>query len=137
MTGYDVYELGGLDSWAQAQADAGGKRFVDKEIPTEYVGMSANALEPGGQAPFWHSHDRLEELYVFLAGHGQMGLDDEVVDVRPGTVVRVGPGVMRTWRCTPDSPEPLRWLCVRGGGDTLAAIGRDGQLDRERTMPWA
>ncbi|WP_308492368.1 cupin domain-containing protein [Microbacterium terrisoli] len=136
MSGYDVMELGGIDTWLQAGGDRPGKQFVDKEIPTEFIGVSANAAAPGGQAAFWHSHSRLEEVYLFLAGRGQMALDDDVVEVQAGTVVRVGQGVMRAWRARPDSPEDLRWLCIRGGGDALKAIGRDGDLDRERPLPW-
>jgi len=136
MTSYDVAQLGGLDTWLQA-GDRPGKQFVDKLIPTQYIGVSANATAPGDQSPFWHSHDRIEEVYVFLGGVGQMGLDDEVVDVQPGTVVRVGQGVMRILRALPDSPEDLRWLCIRAGGDTLENVGHDGALDRERPAPWA
>ncbi len=137
MSAYNVVELGGLDSWMDADGQTPGKRFVDKQMPPQYIGTSANAAAPGAQSAFWHSHDRLEEVYVFLAGRGQMALDDDVVDVQAGTVVRVGQGVMRAWHALPDSPEALRWLCIRSGGDTLEAIGRDGALDRERPFPWA
>lgn len=136
MSSYDVLEIGAPASWKDPEGGPAAKRFIDKEIPAQYIGTSANALEPGAQMPFWHSHDKLEEVYVFLAGRGQFALDDDVIDVRAGSVVRVGQGVMRTWRALPDSPEALRWLCIRAGGDTLANIGRDGELDRERPMPW-
>ena len=55
----------------------------------------------------------------------------------PGTVVRVGTDTWRAMRCLPDSPVPLRWLCIRGGGDTLANIGNDADLNQERPFPWA
>ena len=64
---------------------------------------TANALEPGEEAGYWHSHSRIEELYVFLGGQGEMGLDDDIVQVSEGSVVRVGQGVWRTWRAVPDS----------------------------------
>lgn len=35
----------------------------------------------------------------------------------PGSVVRVGQNVWRTWRARPDSAEQLRWLCIRAGGE--------------------
>ena len=62
----------------------------------QYIGMTANALEPGEEAGYWHTHSHVEELYVFLGGTGQMGLDDDLVEVGPGTVVRVGQNVWRT-----------------------------------------
>jgi mannose-6-phosphate isomerase-like protein (cupin superfamily) len=102
----------------------------------QFIGMTANALLPGDQAGYWHTHSRVEELYVFLEGRGQMGLDDEVVDVGPGTCVRVGQGVWRTWRAHPDSPGELRWLCIRSGGYELPHFPDDGTRDNERPMPW-
>jgi mannose-6-phosphate isomerase-like protein (cupin superfamily) len=98
--------------------------------------MTANAFEPGEEAGYWHSHARVEELYVFLAGRGQMGLDDDIVDVGPGTAVRVGQGVWRTWRATPDSPEQLRWLCIRAGGTELPHLPDDSTRDNDRPSPW-
>jgi len=65
-----------------------------------------------------------------------MGLDDEVIDVGPGSVVRVGQGVWRTWRCLPDSAEGLRWLCIRAGGVELPHLPDDAERDEERPSPW-
>ena len=59
-----------------------------------------------------------------------------VVDVKAGTVVHVGIGVMRTWRCTPDSPTNLKWLCLRAGGGPLKAIPDDAVPIRDIPMPW-
>lgn len=138
MSDYGVLELGGMDEWKDFDGgSAPGKRFIEKELPTQFVGISVNGLAPGGSAPFWHSHSVLEEVYVFLAGRGQMAVGGDVVDVQAGTVVRVGQDVMRAWRALPDRPEDLRWLCIRGGGAELSSIGRDGALDKETPFPWA
>ncbi|MEO2129980.1 MAG: hypothetical protein ABGX78_01860 [Microbacterium sp.] len=48
----------------------------------------------------------MEELYVFVAGAGQIGLDGDVIDVKAGSVIRVGQDVWRTWRSLPSSPRP-------------------------------
>ncbi|MFD6700386.1 MULTISPECIES: cupin domain-containing protein [unclassified Microbacterium] len=133
MSGYDMYEAGAIDTWGVAEGT--GKRFVDGES-AQYLGMSVNSTEPGESSPFWHRHSRFEELYVFLDGRGQMALDDEVVDVHPGTVVRVAPETWRAVHSAADAGRPLKWLCLRGGGDSLAGIGRDGELDKERIFPW-
>lgn len=136
MTNYEVLEIGALDGWGEHVGMAPGKRFIDKEMATQFIGMSANSIEPGGAAPFWHTHSAIEEIYLFLTGTGQMALDDELVDVQAGTVVRVGQGVWRAWGAAPDSAEPLTWLCIRAGNGELAEVGGDGERDTERPLPW-
>ncbi|MBT2486110.1 MULTISPECIES: cupin domain-containing protein [unclassified Microbacterium] len=142
MSDYQVLEIGAPDAWRshhggfdEARA-RDGRRVVDHELTMQYIGVTANALVPGEEAGYWHTHSRVEELYVFLGGYGQMGLDDDVVDVGPGTVVRVGQGVWRTWRARPEGSEELRWLCIRAGGETLPHLPNDGTRDPQRSMPW-
>ncbi|GAA4479435.1 cupin domain-containing protein [Microbacterium panaciterrae] len=134
MSGYNVYEIGAIDSWGAEDGTA--KRFVDGEA-ARFLGLSVNATDPGAGSPFWHRHSAFEEVYVFLDGHGQMALGDEVVELRAGTVVRVAPETWRAVHSAADADRPLKWLCLRGGGDTLASIGRDGELDKERAFPWS
>jgi uncharacterized cupin superfamily protein len=110
---------------------------VDHELDCRVIGLSATAYEPGEEAGYWHSHSVLEEVFVFLEGTGQMALDDDVVDVGPGSVVQVSPGVMRTWRALPDSPAQLKWLCIRAGQIPIPAIPDDATPIRDIPMPWA
>jgi len=109
---------------------------VDHELVGEVIGVSATAYEPGEEAGYWHSHSEIDEMYVFLEGEGQLALDDEVLDVRAGTVVQVGVGVMRTWRCKPNSPSQLRWLCIRAGVKPLPSVPNDSEAIWDRPMPW-
>lgn len=132
MSDYEVTEIGNLSSWGVEEGT--GKRFVD--VAASFVGASVNATQPGQSSPFWHRHARLEELYIVLEGDGRMVLDDEVIELHGGTVVRVPAHVWRALHCDADSAVPLKWLCVRAGGDTLESIGRDGELDKERPFPW-
>ena len=142
VTDYQVLEIGGLDDWRshhggfRPESSRDGRRVVDHELAMQYIGLTANALEPGEEAGYWHRHAQVEELYVFLAGHGQMGLGDDLVAVGPGTVVRVGQGVWRTWRCAPDSAQQLRWLCIRAGGHELPHLPDDSERAVDRDMPW-
>ncbi|HWL60070.1 MAG TPA: cupin domain-containing protein [Microbacteriaceae bacterium] len=131
MDGYEVLELGPLDEWLTR-----GKQFVDKQMDTDFIGLSVNAMAPGGQSPFWHRHLVLEEIYLFLEGQGRMALDDEVIDVGWGTAVRVGQGVWRHLHALTDSPSELRWVCIRAGGQPLAELRGDSEKDAERPTPW-
>ncbi len=142
MGDYQVTEMGGLDEWRghhggfQPHTQRDGRRVVDHELTMQYIGMTANAFVPGEEAGYWHTHAEIEELYVFLAGRGQMALDGEIVEVGPGTAVRVGQGVWRTWRCLPDSPEAMRWFCIRAGGGELPHLPDDATRDEGRPSPW-
>ena len=142
MNGYDVLQTGDPSDWRafhggfQPTTQRDGRRVIDHEIAADYIGMTANAFVAGEEAGYWHTHSRIEEVYVFIAGRGQMGLDADVVDVRPCTVVRVGTGVWRTWRCLPESREGLRWLCIRAGGERLPRLPDDATRDPDRPSPW-
>lgn len=143
MSKYEVVSIGALDDWRghfggfDVARSRDGRRIVDHELAMQYIGLSANALAPGEEAGYWHTHSRIEELYVFLEGRGQMAVDDDVVEVGPGTVVRVGQDVWRTWRALPESPGELRWLCIRAGGEQLPPLPDDGTRDNDRAMPWS
>lgn len=143
MSGYDVVDIGAPEQWRAFHGgfspdnSRDGRRVVDHELVMQYIGMTANSYEPGEEAGYWHRHSRIEELYVFLAGRGQMALDDDVVDVAAGTVVRVGQNVWRTWRALPDSPGQLRWLCIRSGGEQLPERPDDSERGPHRPSPWS
>ncbi|WP_084106486.1 cupin domain-containing protein [Demequina sp. NBRC 110056] len=142
MSDYQRIDLGPTDAWRDHHGGfregrmRDGRRVIDHELPMQYVGATANSLVPGEEAGYWHAHSSDEELYIFLTGTGQMGLDDDVVDVGPGTAIRVGQGVMRTWRALPDSDGPLTWLCIRGDGDDLPHLPDDAHPITDVPMPW-
>lgn len=130
MSEYKVTTIGRVESWT-------GKQFLEGDVGAESVGISVNATEPGGQSPFWHSHARIEEIYVVLDGEGEIAIGDDVVPLSAGTVVRVAPNNMLGVRCLPSSAVPLKWICVRSGADSLAGVGKDATLDKERPFPWS
>jgi len=39
-----------------------------------------------------HYHQRCDEVYYILHGHGKMELDDEVFDIAPGHVIHIAAG---------------------------------------------
>lgn len=144
MSNYQITNLGALSEWGDfyggfsVQTSYQGRRLVEREVPLEFFGLTVNSREPGSSVDYWHSHAVLEELYLFLEGEGEMGLDHEVVAVTAGTAIRVGQGVMRIWRCTPSSPTALKWICIRAGGGPLAEVSGDATkiMATERPLPW-
>jgi mannose-6-phosphate isomerase-like protein (cupin superfamily) len=143
MSGYSVVNVGSPDQWRdffggfRPETSRDGRRVVDRELKNEYIGLTVNAFEPGEEAGYWHTHSQVEEVYVFLAGQGQMALDQDIIDVEAGTVVRVGVNVSRTWRAKPDSDGQLQYLCIRAGGSPVPHIPDDAERDTDTPSPWA
>jgi mannose-6-phosphate isomerase-like protein (cupin superfamily) len=88
--------------------------ITDQEarFPREPLGLGTSALahirvKPGARQPFAHKHKEAEEVHVVLSGSGRLKLDDEIVDVGPRDVIRVGPSVTRAFEAGPDG---LEWV---------------------------
>jgi mannose-6-phosphate isomerase-like protein (cupin superfamily) len=77
-------------------------RFATEELDSQTTGFSFQRLQPDVTAPFGHSHDEAEEVYVVLEGGGKMKLDDDVIDLQPLDAVRVAPKVLRAFAAGPD-----------------------------------
>jgi mannose-6-phosphate isomerase-like protein (cupin superfamily) len=57
----------------------------------------------GGKGSYGHRHKTQEEIYFVASGTLQFKLEDEVLDVQAGTVVRIAPAVVRSvWNEGPE-----------------------------------
>jgi mannose-6-phosphate isomerase-like protein (cupin superfamily) len=57
----------------------------------------------GGKGSYGHRHETTEEIYFVASGKLQFKLEDEVVELGEGTIVRVAPAVARSvWNEGPD-----------------------------------
>src|ERR671929_1519610 len=60
----------------------------------------------GGKGSYGHRHKSQEEIYFVISGTLQFKLEDEVIDVGPGTAVRVAPDTVRSvWNDGPEDAE--------------------------------
>ena len=97
----------------------GAMRFLTEHLGNTQVAFTHRVMPPqsGGKGSYGHRHKTQEEIYFVVSGKLQFKLDDEVVDVEGGTVVRVAP---ETWRSVwNDEPEDAELIIVskyvRGG----------------------
>jgi mannose-6-phosphate isomerase-like protein (cupin superfamily) len=76
-------------------------------VPLECAnsGISYMRLRPGFRISAGHSHNRQEEIYVLISGSARLKLDDEVIEMRPWTAVRIAPETMRAIEGGPDGGE--------------------------------
>ena len=82
-------------------------RVARTDLEAERTGVTHFRLKPGKRSPFTHRHAQAEEVYVILAGHGRVKLDDEIRDVRPLDAIRVAPRTARAFEAGPDGLEFL------------------------------
>jgi len=74
--------------------------------------LSSTLLNPFKQTT-GHNHSGQEEVYFFVNGTGYMTVDEEKIDVKPGTVVLIPDGAFH--RVYNDTAEPLYFVCVFDG----------------------
>jgi mannose-6-phosphate isomerase-like protein (cupin superfamily) len=98
-------------------------RFAKDELDTEDPGFSYHRLKATQRQPFGHKHERAEEVYVVMAGSGQVKLDEEVVELHTLDAIRVAPEVTRAFEAGAD-------------GLDLIAFGPRCEGDGEVLMGW-
>ena len=115
---FSATELGGfenLDRYKFAHArlpfEVEGKVFLNSLLGLTSAEISINKLPPKTSMPFHHRHRNNEEIYIFMKGCGEFRIDDRLLPIREGTVIRVAPEGTRCWRNVSD--EPLYYVVVR------------------------
>lgn len=111
-----------------------GKLFLQKALGLTSMEVSLNLLPPGAGLPFYHRHREHEELYVFVGGRGQFQVDDQTLDVREGTVIRVSTEGERTWRN--NSTENLYYVVVQARAASITADTTTDGVGVERPVVW-
>lgn len=112
-------ELGEYELSLAPNVKIPGKVFGGTALGTTGGEFSFQVFQPGSESGFYHTHKNHEELYFFIAGHGEYQVDGQNIPVCEGSVVRVSPNGKRTVRNT--GTEPLVMLCVQYRGATFTA----------------
>jgi mannose-6-phosphate isomerase-like protein (cupin superfamily) len=139
FSGAQVGALTGLDNYQFFHPLGKGRGFPGKLFLKDPLGMSGMEVSlnklPAGQAmPFYHQHKTHEELYIFLKGAGQFQVDDKVIDVREGTVIRVAPDGVRTWRN--HSQEDLYYIVIQAKAGSMEASEIDDGVVCPEKVSW-
>ena len=90
----------------------GEMRFFTGELGNEQVALTHRRMpaKTGGKGSYGHRHKTQEEIYFIASGTLQFKLEDEVIDVGPGTAVRVAPEVVRSvWN---EGPEDANLIII-------------------------
>jgi len=113
---------------------APGKLFLKDILGLTGMEVSLNVLSPDSQVPFYHKHKRHEELYVFIKGTGQFQVDDKIIEIGEGTVIRVATGGERTWRN--NSGEDLYYIVIQAPEDGFEGGSIEDGEGVKRKVRW-
>jgi uncharacterized cupin superfamily protein len=80
-------------------------RFARKPLGLEQSGLSYFRVAPGFRAPFGHTHDTQEEVYLVVSGSAHVKLDEEIVELHAWDAVRIAPGVARGFEAGANGAE--------------------------------
>lgn len=139
---YTASDVGPPQDWGRFVAEVAslpgvrvpGKAFLAEALNLTGMEISVNVMPPGGAVPFRHKHRRHEETYFVIAGHGQMQVDGEVIELQSGSVVSVMPDGDRTWRNT--GSEPLYYIVIQAVAGTLEKTATEDGYLSSRTIAW-
>jgi mannose-6-phosphate isomerase-like protein (cupin superfamily) len=139
---FSTLHAGPMGGWTQFRLDppdvplpAKGKLFLRNLLKSSGLEISLNVVLPGKGVPFLHRHQRNDEVYIVVGGHGQFLVDGECIDVAEGSVLRLSPPAARSWRN--NSNEPLYFLCIQYRSDSVIEGGTlDGvRVDAKPVWP--
>ena len=104
----------------------GEMRMMTRDLETEQVAFTYRRMphRTGGKGSYGHRHKEQEEVYFVASGKLQFKLDDEVVEVGPGTAVRVAPEVARSV-----------WNDAREDAHLVIVSRRDDPPDEAQIVP--
>ncbi len=118
MSAYSLFHAGALAELSQYTFGAGthletqGKVFLKAPLKMTGLEISLNEFKPLQATPFLHCHRENEEVYLVLRGEGQFQIDNEVVEIREGSAVRVDKAAARGLRNTSET-ERLLFLVIQ------------------------
>jgi len=137
---FTSYEGGARKDWPNHSIElpglgkVSGKHFLKDILGFTGCEISINSLPPGAGMPFYHQHKDNEEVYIFIQGKGQVQVDDEVIDVQEGSIVRIAPNGQRTWRN--NSNEPLLYIVIQMKENSLRQYGLGDGIVAEKAVAW-
>ena len=106
MGDYQIVKLDDVDDWLGEYP--GEMRGITYAIGAEEVALTYRRMpqHTGSKGSYGHRHKTQEEIILVLAGKLQFKLDEEVVDVRARTAVRIPPQTVRgIWNDEPEEAE--------------------------------
>lgn len=123
MAGYTALQLNEVEDQAPNIGLPSEYQLRMARVPLncENCGVSYQRLAPDFRMPYGHNHKVQEEIFVLINGSARMKLDDDVIEMKPWTAVRVAPETMRALKAGPEGAE----LVAIGAPNTGPGDGKE------------
>ena len=125
-------ELGDLSAFMQGRPGKANKVFLRDQLELSGMEVSLTSYPAAYAMPFFHSHIQNEELYIVIRGEGQMQLDEKIIDLKEGSVVKVLPNAERIVKSAPNSE--LLFLCIQAKRDSLEQCNSEDGVRNKREL---
>lgn len=102
-----------------------GKVFLHDLLELTSCEISINKMSKNTKIPFNHKHKQNEEIYIFLKGTGIMTIDNENIEIKEGSIVKISKEAVRTI----ESKEDLEYICIQAKTNSLEQFAlNDGEI---------
>lgn len=111
-----------------------------RQLNLQGVAIGLIHLPPNEGYTFMHSHTEQEEVYIVVEGKGLMAIEDQLLPLEPGDLVRISPHAKRALKA--DETSALFIICAGGvvAGYPKATNARylidDGVPHYDELPPW-
>ena len=92
--------------------------------------MGLEEIDPHSEIPM-HSHSHAEEIIFVFGGVGKAYIDDEVTELKPGSVIYLPPNVEHRFVNTGDEPLWITWTLSPPGFEKQIRKIADGSAGME------
>ncbi len=110
-----------LGSFSEIAGLENGKAFLHDALGLTSCEISINVVPEGFKVPFNHKHKQNEEIYIVLKGTGMITINDDKINVKEGSVVKVETGAARTIENT--GKGEFRFICIQAKEGSLTQFG--------------
>lgn len=140
LNDYSIIELGAFSNLSENVFQPNpdfkieGKIFTKEQLGLTSSEISFNTMQPNTAIPFIHKHKENEEIYIGIKGKGQLLLNDNYVDIKEGSVVRVATDTERAIRN--NSEEPFTFIVIQAKENSLEGSNISDGYGIEKKPNW-
>jgi len=110
-----------------------GRVVVGESLGLTGAEISFNSFEPNVALPFVHSHKMNEEIYIIVNGNGEFMIDDDIIAVKEGDVLRIAPQGKRGIKA---GDMGITYICIQAENNSLTQATENDGVMEDVKAPW-